>query len=428
MKYRYRVLALLFVLSIITFLDRVCLSVAGPRMQADLNISPEMWGWVVAVFAFSYGAFEIPTGALGDRIGARKVLPRIVIWWSAFTCLTGAATSYVYLLIVRFLFGAGEAGAYPNSSAAISRWFPRVELARAHSAIWVASRLGGALTPLLVVPIQARFDWRASFYIFGLAGMVWAAVWYWWFRDRPSEMKGIPEQELRELEQLQPRGAHRPLPWRVALRSGNFWRILLMYHTFAYASFFYISWLHTYMVKGRGFRESEMALLSSLPFLFGATGNLLGGFAGDFLVRRAGPRWGRSAIGAAGMTASALFTLSAAFSENRVTAVVFLALGAGAADFILPTCWATCLDIGRKYAGSVTATMNTAGQIGSFFSGLLFGYIVKTTGSYDFPMIPISCISLVSAMLWLGIDATQPLIPKDQQPEELAGRPAPTGA
>jgi MFS family permease len=428
MPYRYRVLALLFLLSVITFLDRVCLSVAGPRIQADLNLSPERWGWVVSVFAISYGAFEIPTGILGDRIGARRVLPRIVVWWSFFTCLTGAATNYIYLLVVRFLFGAGEAGAYPNSSAAVSRWFPRTELARAHGIIWVASRLGGALTPLFLVPIQAWFGWRVGFYAFGAIGMIWAAIWFRWFRDRPAEMPGISQGELQEIGDIHVERAHRALPWNIALRSGNFWRILFMYHTFAYASFFYISWLHTYMVKGRGFDERQMAFISSLPFVFGAIGNLAGGFAGDHLVRSLGPRWGRRAVGLSGMVVSAVCTLSAALSEDKMTALVFLALGAGAADFTIPTCWATCLDIGRKYAGAVTASMNTAGQVGSFVSGLLFGYLVKLSNNYDFPLIPISAISLITALTWLTIDPTQELVPEDSPSGGRVGSPVISGA
>src|SRR4051812_33409308 len=187
MKYRYRVLALLFLLAIITYLDRICISVAGPRIQEDLHLTPEAWGWVVGVFVIAYGAFEIPSGYLGDRIGPRRVLTRIVLWWSVFTSLTGLASSYPLLLLTRFCFGAGEAGAYPNSSVALSRWFPVIERARAWGVIWMASQIGGALSPLLVVPIQARYGWRVSFYLFGILGVVWGTVWYRWYRDTPAE-------------------------------------------------------------------------------------------------------------------------------------------------------------------------------------------------------------------------------------------------
>lgn len=412
MKYRHRVLALLFVLSMITFLDRVCLSVAGPRMQQELNIGPATWGWIVGLFALAYGIFQIPVGALGDRIGTRKVLFAIVFWWSACTWLTGSVSSIPLLLGIRILFGAGEGGAFPNISCAISRVFPVSERARAHGYIWMASRLGGAVTPFLIIPMQTRYGWRLGFHLLGLLGMAWAAVWFAWFRDSPTEKNHISREEVEKIGQPRIKPDYTPLPWGRALKSWNFWAILLMYHACGYGSYFYLSWLNTYLVKGRGFDERDIMFLSSLPFIFGAAANGLGGYASDFLVRRIGLKWGRRAIGSLGMTFSAVFMLSAALSSNRDAAVVFLSLGAGAADFLLPTCWATCLDIGKKHAGAVTATMNTAGQISSFFSGVLFGYAVLAWKSYDLPLIPISGILLIGALLWLKIDATRELVPE----------------
>ena len=171
MKYQHRVLGMLSLLSVITYLDRVCIAVAGPRMQDSLHISPQAWGWVTSVFFLSYGAFEIPTGALGDRIGPRRVLTRIVLWWSAFTSLTGVVSSYWLLLFVRFCFGMGEAGAYPNASTVIARWIPQRRRARAWGIVWMTSQIGAAMSPLLVVPIQMRYGWRASFCLFGILGV-----------------------------------------------------------------------------------------------------------------------------------------------------------------------------------------------------------------------------------------------------------------
>src|ERR1700761_7032901 len=186
-KYRNRVLGLLFLLLIITYVDRVCISVAGPRMQEALHLSPIAWGWVTAIFTLSYAVFEVPSGALGDRIGPRRVLTRIVLWWSVFTSATGLVTGYYPLLLIRFLFGMGEAGAFPNASIAIARWFPVQERGRACGIILMASQLGGAFAPLLVVPIQVYYGWRASFFVFGILGLGWCLVWYRWFRDSPGE-------------------------------------------------------------------------------------------------------------------------------------------------------------------------------------------------------------------------------------------------
>ncbi|MBI3470948.1 MAG: MFS transporter [Candidatus Solibacter usitatus] len=414
MRYRHRVLALLFLLSIITYLDRVCIAVAGPRMQADLNMTPEQWGWVTGIFALSYAAFEIPSGAMGDRIGPRRVLTRIVIWWSAFTTFTGFARSYLHLLPIRFLFGAGEAGAYPNSSSSIAKWFPVAERARAHGIVWMASRIGGAVSPLLVIPIQRAYGWRASFYVFGIAGLVWAAVWYTWYRDRPSEKPGVSLREAEEIGPEPPRGAH-GLPWGIALGSRNLWTIMLMYCTYCYGSFFFLSWLQTYLVKGRGFTETGL-MLSTLPFILGALANLGGGFTSDAMVRKFGLKNGRRTVAIFGLGCAALFTVATILTKDKYVALVFLALSYAGSDFMLPTAWAVCLDVGKKYAGAVTGAMNTAGQIGSTISSVLFGYLVTYAGGdYNFPLIPMTVMLTVSALLWLKIDPTEQLIPEGEE-------------
>jgi MFS family permease len=412
MKHRHRVLLLLFFLSIVTYLDRVCLSVAGPRMQADLGISPERWGWVVGAFTLSYAIFEIPTGAMGDRVGARRVLTRIVIWWSAFTSLTGAVSNYVLMLVTRFLFGAGEAGAYPNASSAISRWFPVAERARAHSVVWMASRIGGALSPLLVVPIQRAYGWRASFFVFGVLGLVWAFAWYRSYRDRPSESAGITAQELAEID-VESSTGHARLPWGIALRRWNFWKILLMYHTYCWGAYFYLSWLHTYLERGRGFSEGEMAVASTLPFIAGIGGNLFGGWMSDRLTITHGLRVGRRVVGAAGLAASGVLMLAAAMTTSKWIALACLTLGYGSMDCMLPVSWAVCLDIGRRYAGSVGGTMNMAGQVGSFLSSVAFGYVVTWSGSYNAPLYPMAALLLVSAVFFARIDPTEQLVPAE---------------
>jgi len=413
MKYRHRVLSLLFLLSIITYLDRVCISVAGPRMQADLNISPERWGWVVGAFTISYAVFEIPSGAMGDRIGPRAVLTRIVIWWSAFTSLTGAVTNYFLLLLTRFLFGAGEAGAYPNSSSSISRWFPTAERARAHGFVWMASRIGGAISPLLVVPIQQRYGWRASFWVFGVVGIIWAVVWFVWYRDHPSQKPGVTRREMEEIGAGAKPPEHHGLPWRRVLRSGNLWTIMLMYHTYCWGAYFYLSWLHTYLQKGRGFTENAMAVWSTLPFIVGACANLLGGTLSDILVRRFGLKVGRRTVGSLGLGLAALFMFATAMTPSMTAAAVFLALGYGSMDCMLPVAWAVCLDVGRKYAGAVTGAMNMAGQVGSFLSSVAFGYLVKAFNDYNLPLIPMSAMLLLSALLFVRIDPTRQLVPEE---------------
>lgn len=422
MKYRNRVLGLLFLLSIITYIDRVCISVAGPRMQADLGMSPEQWGWVVGAFAIAYAAFEIPSGAMGDRIGPRKVLTRIVVWWSAFTSLTGYVSNFHALLVTRFLFGAGEAGAYPNSSSSISRWFPATERGRAHGLVWMASRIGGALSPILVVPIQLRYGWRMSFYVFGVMGIVWAAVWFYWFRDHPSLKAGVTAEEIEEIGTGKAPEAHHGLPWGQVLKNANLWWIMLMYHTYCWGSFFYLSWLHTFLARGRGFDDQDLLKYSWLPFVFGGTANLLGGFVSDHLSRKFGLKWGRRAVGLSGLSFSAVFLFATTLTQNKILSVLFLALGYAGSDFMLPVAWAVCLDVGRRYAGAVTGAMNTAGQIGSFLTSIAFGWLVTRFGSYDAPLLPMAALTAISALLWLKIDPTVQLVPETAavKPEQKA--------
>ena len=412
MRYRHRVLFLLFLLSIITYLDRVCISVAGPRMQQELGLTPSQWGWVVGMFTLSYALFEIPSGAMADRIGARKVLTRIVLWWSAFTSLTGVVSSFPALLAVRFAFGAGEAGAYPGSSSSISRWFPTAERGRAHGIVWMASRLGGAISPLLVVPIQIAYGWRASFFVFGIVGVIWCAIWFWWYRDYPSEKQGIRESEMKEIGSGAAGRAHEALPWSQVLRSRNLWKIMIMYHTYCWGGYFYLSWLHTYLQKGRGFSENEMKIYSMLPFIAGAFGNILGGSVSDILVRRRGLRFGRTAVGATGLAVSAVCLFATAVTPNKYFAVACLTMGYFAMDCMLPVSWSICLDVGRRYAGAVTGAMNMAGQLGSFLSSVAFGYLVNWLGDYNKPLIPFSAMLLISAIIYTRIDPAEQLVPE----------------
>ncbi len=425
MKYQHRVLGMLSLLSVITYLDRVCIAVAGPRMQEDLHISPEAWGWVTSVFFLSYSAFEIPTGALGDRIGPRRVLTRIVAWWSGFTTLTGMVSNYYVLLLVRFCFGAGEAGAYPNASAVIARWIPAASRTRAWGVVWMTAQIGAALSPVLVVPIQMRYGWRAPFFVFGFLGLVWSAAWYAWFRDSPQEKAGVTEAELREIGAapgLQPHG----LPWATALRIPALWRIAAIGACYVYTLGFFQAWLQTYLVRGRGFTEAAL-VLSSFTYIVGATANGLGGVAGDRMVRRLGLRNARRGLGVAGLGVAALCLSATLYAPSGNLALVFLSLAYGGILFQQPSLCALCLDVGRRNAGAVFGFMNTAANIASALSAVVFGYLVGYSGSYNVPFIPMVVLLALGAVLWWQVDPTHELFPEDvpaHSPAATQERPA----
>ena len=407
MKYRHRVLGLLILLFAIVYLDRVCISVAGPRIQDDLHIDPIGWSWVTAMFTLSYCLFEIPTGALGDRIGPRRVLTRVVLWWSAFTSLTGMVWNYNLLLITRFCFGAGEAGAFPNASVVVSHWFPTTQRAGMSGVLLMASQIGGAIAPLLVVPIQIRYGWRASFYIFGMLGLIWAAVWYTWFRDSPSEKRGV---SLEELNQIGPAATPHAkcFPWRFALRSESVLAMLGMAFCYVYVYTFFQTWFHTFLVRGRGFSEGSL-VLSALPYVVAACANLTGGAASDALVRRLGLKWGRRSLGIAGLGSACLCTIAAMVVRQQLITLILLSLVYGGITFQQAGVFGVCLDIGRRHAGSMVGLMNTSAQVGGLLSTVAYGYLVDRFRSYDAPFVPMAALLLVGAILWFKIDASREL-------------------
>ena len=405
MKHQHRVVGMLSLLSVITYIDRVCIAVAGPRIQESLHISPEQWGWVTSVFFLSYSAFEIPSGALADRIGPRRVLTRIVLWWSAFTSLTGLVSSYAMLLVVRFCFGMGEAGAYPSAAAVMARWVPARNRARAWGMVWMTAQIGAASTPLLVIPIQVRYGWQASFYVFGVLGVLWSAAWYAWFRDSPSEKPGVSPQELIEIGPSSS-SSHHGMPWGVAMRSPVFWQIAAVGACYVYSLAFYQSWLQTYLVKGRGYTEAAL-MLSSLPYIVGACANALGGVTSDALVRRFGLRRGRRTLGVCGLTFAAVFMAAAILTTSGGWALAFLSLAYAGILVQQPNLCAVCLDTGKAHAGTVFGFMNTAANLASSLAAIVFGYLVAYTGSYTAPFIPMLALLCVGALLWLKLDPSR---------------------
>jgi MFS transporter, ACS family, glucarate transporter len=407
MKQRHRVLGLLILLFAITYIDRVCISVAGPRMQEDLGLDPVAWGWVTAMFTLSYCIFEIPTGSMGDRLGPRRVLTRVVLWWSAFTSLTGLVSNYYMLLATRFAFGAGEAGAFPNASIVTARWFPPTQRASISGVLLMASQIGGAVAPLLVLPIQIRYGWRASFLVFGAVGVVWAVIWYAWFRDSPAEKAGVSAAELAETS-ASPAAPTHGFPWRVALRSETVVSVLLIAACYVYVYTFFQTWFHTFLVRGRGFTEGGL-ILSALPYMIAACANLGGGAASDALVRRLGLTRGRRALGIAGLGGACFFTVLAMVTRDPLLTVVWLSLVYGCITLQQSGVFGVCLDLGHGHAGSIVGLMNSVAQVGALVGSIAYGYIVDRTGSYDAPFVPMAVLLFIGALLWFRVDAATTL-------------------
>lgn len=409
MKKRSLVLLLLILVGVITFLDRINISVAGATIMQDLDLSRKQWGWVLSAFILSYGLMQVPIGVLGDTKGHRKVLAGIVLWWSLFTVFTGFANGFVMLIVVRFLFGIGEAGSYPNMTGVIGKWFSRSETGKAQGAIWAASRLGGAMTPFVVIPIIAWLGWRTAFFILGGIGLVWSLVWYFFYRDQASKIKGIQTAELDSLPIAALTKEKLIIPWKTILTRKQFWLLLSMYFFYAWGSWFFFSWFPTFMELGRGFSKGELTYVIAVPFLMSMIGNMAGGVLSDKLSVKYGLRTGRRLLGAGALAVSALCMFLAGFIPGKLQVFIFLSLCFGVIDLMLPSAWAICTDIGRKFAGAVSGAMNTAGNIGGFICASVFGYVVDATGNYNMPLYVIAGMLLISSFLFFKLDPSRPL-------------------
>ena len=396
-------LALLVILGMVTFLDRINISVAGSSIMHDLGLSPSEWGWVQSAFILSYGLMQIPMGALGDRFGHRKILALIVLWWSLFTAFTGMAGGLASLLVIRFMFGIGEAGSSPCSTGVISRWFEKNEVGKAQGYVWAASRMGGALTPFVVIPVMMWVGWRSAFYLLGALGIVWAAVWYWYYRN-PGETSNS------SISSNSSKTSETSIPWGQLFGNSQFWLICGMYFFYAFGSWFFFSWFPTFMELGRGFDKSELTYAVAVPFIMSMLGNIAGGHLTDRLSKKYGIKTGRKALGSTSLAVSAVCMFLAAFIPGKMAVFVFLSLCFGIFDLMLPSAWALCIDLGKQHAGTLSGAMNTAGNIGGFCCGILFGQLVQQSGNYNLPLYLIAVMLLVSALLFAFINPEKPII------------------
>jgi sugar phosphate permease len=412
---RRKLLWLIFTLTVITYLDRLCISAAMPAISAEFNFTPDQKGWIFAAFSIAYAAFEVPSGWLGDRFGARLALTRIVLWWSAFTSLTAASVGFKSMVALRFLFGAGEAGAFPNIARAVSQWFPSREHGRAMSVSFLGLAAGSTLAPLIVFSLLKWQSWRWIFVEFGLIGLVWCAVWHRWFRDRPEDHPAVDEAELRairsdEAEENNPGRSHR-VPWSALLKSPNLMFICLMYFAYGYGLYFYITWLPTYLKEARGFSTGSTMWFSALPWLISFPGFWFGGWITDRLARRTGDlKLARCGVGASGYTAGAATIVAVALIEDRVVSATLLAFALCFQTTTISAAWAVCLDVGRRNAGVVSGFMNTVGNIGGAIAPVVVGYAVKNFGSWTLPFYVMAAVLAFGVVMWLLVDPNRSVL------------------
>jgi MFS family permease len=426
-------------LSTITYVDRVCIKQVQGDMQRDLGLTGSQFSWAFSAFALAYALFEMPTGWLGDRLGPKKVLVRIVLCWLLFTALTGlvfgsGVAALVMLLVVRFLFGAGEAGAYPNVARGTRSWFPFAERGRAQGLVWTFGRWGGAIAPVLIIALTMPFDtlgwqgWRFGFVLLAILGLAWVGGFVIWYRDRPRDHPGVNEQELALIEGNAGSGAkvaQARLSWATMLTSRTLWVLSVMYFCSNAGWSIFITYDTKYLQTNLYLSGWELHVMSGMPLFLGGIGCLLGGLLTDRQVRYWGRRWGRTAQGFMAYGLGTVFFLLAIYftTSSPVLAFSCLCLASFVKDFAMGASWATTIDIGHRYAGTVAGFMNMIGNLGTVFAAPMGHWIARqwstdgVTENWTAAIAFYAVMFGIACFCWLFIDPRRVVVysPEDQE-------------
>jgi MFS transporter, ACS family, glucarate transporter len=410
---RHIVLALTVAAYMITYMDRTVFSTAAPAMRKELGISLVQMGAIFSIFRWSYALFQVPGGWLGDWIGPRRALTLIVSWWSVFTSLTAAGWNSASLLAIRFIFGAGEAGAFPIATRSLSRWILPGERGFAQGVTHAGSRIGGAIAGPVTVFLLMRYGWRTPIVAFGAIGLLWSAAWYFYYRDTPEEHAGVNAGELEKIHAASG-GPRKPVgsavPWSRILASPVVWEISAMYACYQCSLAWYTDWFPTYLQEGRGFTATEMGRFTSAGWIAAALGNLAGGWLTDAALRVTGNvKLSRRVVGMLGFVIGAAGMLFSTLTHDPRTCVYLNWIAIAGFEVTVSVSWAIPLDIAGDYAGSAAAVMNSCGNIGGALLSLLVPYMVKASG-WNMPLLVVAGLSAVGAAIYAKVDASKRVV------------------
>jgi sugar phosphate permease len=405
---RWYILVLISLMYLITYLDRVNISTAAPMISKEFGFDKITMGAIFSAFVWAYAMFQVPGGWLGDRFGPRKVLTVIVGYWSVMTALTAHAGSAISFIVIRFLFGVGEAGAFPGATRAMQLWFPREERGFVQGITHSASRAGAAIAPPIVVTIMATLGWQWVFYICGTIGFVWAVWFYFAYRDLPENHAMVNAAELARIRGVDASGATKAanieakpqVPWGTLIKSPNMWAIMLAYFTYVYCLWIFLSWLPSYLIEFRHFTLIKVGIFASLPLWAGVVGDTVGGLATDWLLKKTGnTKLARRAVAITGLLGCTAFIVPAAMTDSAYTAVYCLTASMFFLECTIGPSWSVPMDVGGKYSGTVSGMMNMAGNIGGALSPLVFGFLVQY-GNWQAPFIVAAALMVIGAGVW----------------------------
>jgi ACS family glucarate transporter-like MFS transporter len=395
---RYWVVVFALTLAMIMYIQRVAISAAAPYITAEFHLTDTQMGMAFSAFALSYALMEIPMGLLGDKLGVRRILTQVVLLWSVFTALTGAAWNLTSLLVIRFLFGTGEAGCFPNLTRMLSAWLPVGERIKAQALMWAFGRWGGALAPPVAIFAISSLGWRWGFVALSLLGLVWVVFFLPWFKNDPAEHKSVNAAELALLEGSRALVLHdHGMPWYRLLLQRDIAFLGLQYFGFSYTWYFYVTWLPTWLQRVHGLTKLETAGYAMLPLALGGVGSIVSGMLPLSIPRR----W--VAIG--GFTVTGILILIIPGVPDVRVAMALMALASFSSDLTMPISWNTCVEIGKQYTATVASTMNMLGNFAGFAAPLLGGIILDHT-NHDWNMVlrTMAAAAFLSAICWLFID------------------------
>jgi sugar phosphate permease len=405
-RIRWFVLFLISLMYLITYMDRANISVTAPAMESEFGLSKIEMGLVFSAFAWAYAVGQIPGGWLADRFGPKKVLLSIVSFWSLMTAMTAWTSGLLSLFIVRFVFGLGEAGAFPTATRAMQLWFPKEERGLIQGVTHCFSRLAVAVTPFVAVAIMSAFGWRWVFYSFALLGVVWAVAFAALYRNRPQEHPRVNDAELAYIRGgLAEAAVHstekQTVPWRRIFGSPNMWYIAAAYFCFFYGSYFYLTWFPTYLLEYRHLSLKAVGLLASVPLVTAMIGDIVGGALTDTLFRRTKRlKFSRRIVAAPALLGAAVFLIPAAMTSDAMTAIICLAASNFFLEMVLGPAWAVPMDVAGPSSGTVTGVMNMTGAVGASISPLVFGMLVQR-GSWIAPFFVTAAILITGALIWI---------------------------
>jgi sugar phosphate permease len=407
-KTRWLVLLLISLMYMITYMDRTGISIAAPGMAREFKLSPTAIGIVFSVFLWAYAIGQIPLGSLADRLGPRFVLLIIVPFWSVMTAMTAIAGGIASLVVIRFVFGLAEAGAFPTATRAMQLWFPKAERGIVHGVTHSFSRFAVAIVPFLAVSIMVAFGWRWIFYIFGAAGLLWSVAFYLLYRNLPEEHPKVNRAELAHIRGCDPNGEIGPVelhqhlapPWRTIFRSANMWYIAAGYCCFYYGTYFFMTWFPTYLLEYRHLSLKAVGVFASLPLLAGMVGDVVGGSLTDTVYKRTGKlKFARRIVAAPAMLVSGACLIPAAMAHSAGTAIVCLTASLFFLELVISPAWAVPMDVGGEYSGTVSGVMNMAGSLAASLSPIIFGALVQR-GFWITPFFITAGVLLAGALIW----------------------------